>query len=86
MVYYSILDEKFVQFSTINSNFIILFLLYHDSFTGLFRKSDQRTINYKLNELTTNWRNILIYYMPYIFKISMIFKILILKKDFETLF
>lgn len=53
MVYYSILDEKFVQFSTINSNFIILFLLYHDSFTGLFRKSDQRTINYKLNELTT---------------------------------
>lgn len=54
MVYYSILDEKFVQFSTINSNFIILFLLYHDSFTGLFRKSDQRTINYKLNKLTTN--------------------------------
>lgn len=40
----------------------------------------------KLNELTTNWRNILIYYMPYIFNISMIFKILILKKDFETSF
>lgn len=74
MVYYSILDEKFVQFSTINSNFIILFLLYHDSFTGLFRKSDQRTINYKLNELTTK-KYFNIYCMPYIFNISMIFKI-----------